>query len=419
MLPINALRNLMKIKQQLEAAKEASSSLLTLTDRERNEVLESLAQSIEKNISKLLKANEEDLARMEKSDPRYDRLLLTEERLHSIAQDIRNVAKFPSPIGNSLEKRTLGNGLLLERITVPLGVVGVVYEARPNVTFDVFTLCFKSGNAAILKGGSDAASSNQAILELIHSVLPDKNCVQLLPPTRDAVAEMLVASDYIDVVIPRGSKALIDYVRAHSKVPVIETGAGVVHLYVDKHADLTIAKNLIFNAKTRRVSVCNALDTLLLHKDHLNHLAEIVAPLAEKNVEIFADAASFTALKDSYPYLQEASDEHFGCEFLDYKMSIRTVNTQDEALAYIDKHSSRHSETIVSTDPDAIERFFLFVDASAVYSNASTAFTDGAQFGLGAEIGISTQKLPPRGPMALRDLVSYKWLIRGNGQTRP
>lgn len=361
---------------------------------------------------------------MDKKDPKYDRLMLSEERIRSIASDLRNVAHLPSPLRISLEKKSLENGLSLEKITVPLGVVGVIFEARPNVTFDVFALCFRSGNACILKGGSDAEESNLEIVSVIHEVLTDfgvtRDIVQLLPANREATHALLHAVGYVDVIIPRGSQNLIDYVREHSKVPVIETGAGIVHAYFDLAGDVQKGANIIYNSKTRRVSVCNALDCLIIHESRLRDLPALTMMLAEKNVVIYADDASYSILKDNYPpsLLEYAKPEHFGIEFLDYKMSVRTISSLDDALDHIFAHSSRHSEVIISEDDQSIERFLQEVDAAAVYANASTAFTDGAQFGLGAEIGISTQKLHARGPMALRELTSYKWLIRGSGTIR-
>ncbi|SCA63251.1 Gamma-glutamyl phosphate reductase [Chlamydiales bacterium SCGC AG-110-P3] len=414
----------MTVQQQLKQAKSVCSALTAISDATRLQVLNAVADAIYTRKESILEANSRDLDRMNPENPRYDRLLLNTERLEGIATDVRHVANSPSPLDIELEARTLDNGLQLERISVPIGVVGIVYEARPNVTFDVFALCFRSGNCCVLKGGSDAAESNCAIVELIQEILRAHNCppdaIQLLSPTRRAVEELLSAVDTVDVVIPRGSKALIDYVRETAKVPVIETGAGVVHTYIDKDVDLDAAQNVILNAKTRRVSVCNALDTLLIHTDQLDALPQLLTPLAHHKVELFADTLSHEVLRNRYPeaLLKRATDDHYGIEFLDYKLAIRCVNTLDDALNHIAQHSSRHSEAILSTNPMAIEKFLQSVDAAVIYSNASTAFTDGAQFGLGAEIGISTQKLPPRGPMALRDITTYKWIVRGAGHVR-
>jgi glutamate-5-semialdehyde dehydrogenase len=406
------------------SVKNASRKLSLLSEKNIHEVLLSLAEATIADIPAILEANKKDLARMAESDPRFDRLKLTDERIRGIAADIRNVAGLPSPLGIVLEERKVESGLDLRKITVPLGVVGVIYEARPNVTFDVFSLCLKSGNACILKGGSDAENSNRHIHALIQRVLGnaglDENIVALLPTDRQATTELLQAVGYVDILIPRGSQTLIDFVRDHAKVPVIETGAGIVHTYFDKTGDVTKGADIVFNSKTRRVSVCNALDCLIIHSSRLADLPTIVGQLAEKNVTIYADTRSLDRLRSTYPpnLLHIAEPQHYGTEFLDYKMSIRTVDSFDEALEHINTYSSKHSEAIIAEDPKTIEDFLLSVDAAAVYANASTAFTDGAQFGLGAEIGISTQKLHARGPMALRELTSYKWLVRGNGTVR-
>jgi glutamate-5-semialdehyde dehydrogenase len=390
-----------------------------------NEILLELADETEKRISFLISENQRDLNLMDPADPKYDRLKLTEERIKGIAADIRNVVQLPSPLGKILEQRDLQNGLKLSKVTVPLGVVGVIYEARPNVTFDVFSLCLKSGNACILKGGSDAQFSNQAIISIIKKVIIfyslNPAVAELLPPAREATQALLTARGYVDVIIPRGSQSLIDYVVQNSKIPIIETGAGIVHTYIDDVADISKAREIIDNAKTRRVSVCNALDCLIIHKKQLSNLPDVVAPLAKSKVIIYADEPSLMILTGRYPseLLQPATDESYGTEFLSYKMSVKTVNDIDEALDHIYHYSSKHSEAIISENAEHIERFFNEVDAAAIYSNASTAFTDGAQFGLGAEIGISTQKLHARGPMALAEITSYKWIIRGDGQVRP
>lgn len=402
----------------------ASRELNLLSDEKINQVLADVAESALAHIPLLLAENEKDLQRMDKSDPKYDRLKLTKERIEAIATDMVNVTKLPSPLGKKLAHKTLPNGLQLTKISVPLGVVGIIYEARPNVTFDVFSLCLKSGNACVLKGGSDAEVSNKAIAELIHGVLKKHGInpasATLLPATRAATEALLNAIGFVDILIPRGSQNLIDYVRQHAKVPVIETGAGIVHTYFDSSADLEKGKKIIYNAKTRRVSVCNALDCLLVHEDRIQHLPEILLPLAQQNVIIYADEKSYHALGGKYPneLLQHAAPEHYGTEFLDYKLAVKTIASLDEALQHIARYSSKHSEAIVSEDKTHIDRFLKTVDAAVVYANASTAFTDGAQFGLGAEIGISTQKLHARGPMALEELTSYKWLVRGDGQVR-
>jgi len=389
-----------------------------------NSVLEDVAETAVASTSELLLENQKDLDRMDISDPKYDRLKLTAERIQAIADDIKDVAKLESPLGKILLEDTRPNGLHLTKVRVPLGVVGVIYEARPNVTFDVFALCFKTGNVAVLKGGSDADYSNRAIIKVIHQVLAkhrvDANTATLLPPDREATEALLNARDYVDVLIPRGSQSLINLVRNNSKVPVIETGAGIVHTYFDEFADLDKGVEIIFNSKTRRVSVCNALDCLLIHKSRLKDLIKIAERLAEKQVELYADKQSYEIITGHYPIslLNKAEPEHFGTEFLAMKLAIKTVDSLDAALHHIAQYSSKHSEAIISEDNINIERFLNEVDAAAVYANASTAFTDGAQFGLGAEIGISTQKLHARGPMGLDELTSYKWIVKGNGQTR-
>jgi glutamate-5-semialdehyde dehydrogenase len=389
-----------------------------------NAVLNDVALAAVVNTDEILKENQKDLNRMDPSDPKYDRLKLTAERIQAIANDIKDVAKLDNPLGKVLLEDVRPNGLELKKVRVPLGVVGVIYEARPNVTFDVFALCFKTGNVAILKGSSDADYSNRAIISVIHQVLAkhriDINVATLLPAEREATEALLNARDYVDVLIPRGSQGLINFVRNNSKVPVIETGAGIVHVYFDEFADLDKGVEIIFNSKTRRVSVCNALDCFLIHESRLNDLIKITGRLAEKEVDLFADEQSYQTIKNHYPahLLHPAEPEHFGTEFLAMKMAIKTVDNLDEALDHIAQYSSKHSEAIVSENAQNIERFLNEVDAAAVYANASTAFTDGAQFGLGAEIGISTQKLHARGPMGLEELTSYKWIVKGSGQTR-
>ena len=411
--------------EQFITAKKATRALTLISDAQRDEILLAVADAIKANESTLLEANEDDLSRMDKSNPIYDRLMLTQKRLEDIANDMRHVAQLPSLLGKTLKEKTLENGLYLRRISVPFGVIGIVYESRPNVTFDVFSLCLKSGNVCVLKGSKDADSSNRAIIALIHQVLADKGIdtgiVQLLPATHEAAGEMLNAVGYVDVCIPRGSRRLIDFVRDNAKIPVIETGAGVVHAYFDKDGDMEKGKRIINNAKTRRVSVCNALDCLIIHKDRIADLPELVAPLAASNVKIYADQASQSILSNSdYPQelVEQAREHHYGTEFMDYAMAIRTVGSLDEAIEHITENGSGHSECIITENKDAAQTFEKQVDAACVYVNAPTSFTDGAQFGLGAEIGISTQKLGPRGPMALEEMTTYKWLIEGNGQIR-
>ncbi|UKK57070.1 glutamate-5-semialdehyde dehydrogenase [Prevotella communis] len=417
------------LKDIFERTKRASKTLALLSDEQRNEILLAVADAIIAQKERILKANAEDLAKMEKSNPLYDRLQLTDSRLEGIAGDMRNVATLPSPLGHVTKQKTLPNGLRLCRVSVPFGVIGMIYEARPNVTFDVFSLCFKSGNACVLKGGKDADCSNREEVALIHEVLEkygvSTDVVALLPATHEATGEMLNAVGYIDLCIPRGGRKLIDFVRDTARVPVIETGAGVVNTYFDKDGDLEKGKAIVNNAKTRRVSVCNALDCLLVHESRLSDLPAIVEPLWEKNVIIYADDKAFAAVANSALYtlhstlLQHATSVSFGTEFMDYKMAIRTVASLEEALAHIDQYGSGHSESIVTENEATARQFQQMVDAACVYWNAPTSFTDGAQFGLGAEIGISTQKLGPRGPMALEEICTYKWLIEGEGQTRP
>ena len=400
--------------------KEASYSLALLPDERKNEILNILADRIIEEKDSLLQANAKDLERMDRENPLYDRLLLTEKRLEDIAADMRHVALLPSPLNKVTNERTLQNGLYIRRISVPFGVIGVIYEARPSVSFDVFSLCFKSGNACVLKGGHDAENSNAEIVSLIKKVLSESgvntDVVNLLPATHEATAEMLNAIGYIDLCIPRGGKRLIQFVRDNARIPVIETGAGVVHIYFDKDGDLEKGRAIINNAKTRRVSVCNALDCLIIHSSRLNDLKELASPMMGI-VEPYADSRAAAYL--NVATLCDDEDESvFGQEWMDYKIGIKTVDSLEEALAHIRRYSSGHSEGIITENPETAEIFQKNVDAACVYVNAPTSFTDGAQFGLGAEIGISTQKLGPRGPMALEEMTTYKWLINGNGQIR-
>ncbi len=423
----------MELKETFQKVKAASKTLGLLTDEQRNEVLQAVADAIIAETPALLKANAEDLAKMDKANPLYDRLQLTEQRLHDIAADMRHVSTLPSPLGSILKEKTLDNGLHLQRVAVPFGVIGMIYEARPNVTFDVFSLCFKSGNACVLKGGKDANYSNTASIELIHRVLIkysiDPAVATLLPATHEATGEMLNAVGYIDLCIPRGGKKLIQFVRDTAKVPVIETGAGVVHCYFDKDGDVEMGKAIITNAKCRRCSVCNTLDTLIIHEQRLNDLPTLCEDLAKREVKIHADAQAYEALKGNYPdtLLDRVSDETpcpnadgnvWNTEWISMQMGIKTVTSEDEALEHIATYGSGHSESIVSDNEAAQKKFQMMVDAACVYVNTPTSFTDGAQFGLGAEIGISTQKLGARGPMALEEITTYKWLITGNGQIR-
>ncbi|WP_036911671.1 glutamate-5-semialdehyde dehydrogenase [Prevotella sp. FD3004] len=413
----------MQLKETFERVKRASKSLALLTDEQRNEILNAVASAIIDNKVRILKANTQDLTKMSKDNPLYDRLQLTEERLDGIASDMRNVAILPTPLGHITKQKTLPNGLRLCRVSVPFGVIGMIYEARPNVTFDVFSLCFKSGNACILKGGKDADCSNREEVALIHEVLEQygvsKDVVALLPATHEATGEMLNAVGYVDLCIPRGGRKLIDFVRDTARIPVIETGAGVVNTYFDEEGDLEMGKAIINNGKTRRVSVCNALDCLIIHKSRLQDLPALCEKMAGKDVIIYADAQAYAALDGKYPDLEHATDDSFGTEFMDYKLAIKTVASLEEALEHIDDNGSGHSESIITMNEQTARKFQAHVDAACVYWNAPTSFTDGAQFGLGAEIGISTQKLGPRGPMALEEICTYKWLIEGEGQTRP
>lgn len=413
-----------KYNDILKGAREASIDLLDLDSDKINNVLLDLSDSLVKAGERILEANRQDLSLMDGSNPKYDRLKLTESRLAGITGDMRNVAALPSPLGIVLEERTLPNGLELSKVSVPFGVIGIIYEARPNVTFDVFSLCFKSGSACVLKGGHEAEHSNNVIVEVIKEVLKkhnvNPNVITLLPNDREATDELMHAVGQVDLIIPRGGKNLIDFVRHNSVVPVIETGAGVCHTYFDTAADLEKGKAIVTNAKTRRVSVCNALDCLLMARKRLSELPSLLNGMISHNVEVYADSEAYAALDGNYPshLLVKATPDDFGREFLDYKMSVKTVGDVEEAIKHIERYGSRHSECIVTEDEEAARLFCRKVDAACVYVNAPTSFTDGAQFGLGAEIGISTQKLHARGPMALREITTYKWLIKGSGQTR-
>lgn len=415
----------MEVKEQLKLVLKASRKLNLVSVEKINQVLIDVAAAAENSTAFILQENAKDLSRMDPSDPKYDRLMLTADRIIGIANDIRNVASLPSPLGQILSEITRPNGMNIKKITVPFGVIGIIYEARPNVTFDVFSLCLKSGNACVLKGGSDANDSNEAILKVIQEVLRkhnlDENIIALLPADREATAELLHAHGLVDLIIPRGSQNLINFVRENSSIPVIETGAGICHTYFDEFGDTEKGQAIVNNAKTRRPSVCNALDCLIIHKNRLSDLPALTELLPGSNVVIYADPEAYKALHGKYPenLLEPATEESFGIEFLSYKMAVKTVDNIDEALDHIAAFSSKHSEAIVSENAEMLEIFRKSVDAAAVYCNVSTAFTDGAQFGLGAEIGISTQKLHARGPMALEELTSYKWIIEGNGQIRP
>ncbi len=415
----------MALENTFKKVKEASKTLALITDDKRNKILNAVADAIEENKDSILAANKGDLDKAGKDYAFYDRLLLTPERLDGIAADMRHVATLPSPLGKVLKDKTLDNGLHLKRVSVPFGVIGMIFEARPNVTFDVFSLCFKSGNAALLKGGKEADGTNRAEVELIHDVLKangvDPSVVELLPATHEATGALLTAVGYVDLCIPRGSKRLISFVRDTAKVPVIETGAGVVHCYFDETGDLVKGQRIVDNAKTRRCTVCNALDCLLINVNRLKDLPQLVAPLASKDVKLHADEQAYKALEGFYPSAllgHSDGEETWNTEWLSMQMGVRTVGSLDDAIRHIDTYGSGHSESIVTEDKAAAKKFEDMVDAACVYVNAPTSFTDGAQFGLGAEIGISTQKLGARGPMALEEITTYKWLIEGNGQIR-
>jgi glutamate-5-semialdehyde dehydrogenase len=414
----------MDIQNMLVEAQTASRSLVRLDDETISAILSDTADNLSENLPSVLEANAADLARMNPENPKYDRLKLTEERLRDIAADMKNVATLPSPVGKLLSEAVRPNGMIIRKVSVAFGVIGIIYEARPNVTFDVFSLCLKSGNSCVLKGGSDAELSNIELVNIIHNTLikyhVNPAVCTLLPIDRESTQALLNASGIVDLIIPRGSSSLINFVRENSRIPVIETGAGICHVYFDKDGDKDKGREIVNNAKTRRVSVCNALDCLIIHNDRLKDLPCICRKLKDKQVIIYADAPAYAALSEQYPsgLLQHATEESFGTEFLDYKMSIRTVASFDEAIEHIARYSSKHSESIVSESSEAINLFRQLTDAACVYSNVSTAFTDGAQFGMGAEIGISTQKLHARGPMALNELTTYKYIIEGNGQIR-
>lgn len=416
--------NMDSIQQQLANSRSAKISINGLGVNDRKRILVDIAQLLRTNSEAIQSQNRLDLAQMDEADPKYDRLKLTADRIESLADSVEGISQLGDPTGQLLSAKVLPNGLLIEKKTVALGVVGVIYESRPNVTIDVATLCIQSGNVCLLRGGSDAWYTNSYLIGLLQQVLSnhgvDPNIVQLLPTDRKLIHELLNATEYVDIIIPRGSQTLIDFVRQHAKVPVIETGAGVCHTYVELSADLDKATKIVANAKISRPSVCNALDTILVDEGIAKEfIAKLTPLLKEAKVEVFASDELYPLFSDeNYPYLQKAKSSDFGREFLDLKCAIRSVTGLEEALAHIAVHSSKHSECIVSTDSDKIAIFMNLVDAAAVYSNASTRFTDGGEFGLGAEIGISTQKLHARGPFALEKLVTEKWFITGDGQIR-
>lgn len=412
------------IKENFDNIQCASECLAFREEKGINEVLYALADETEACTDLILVENAKDLERMSADDPKYDRLKLTAGRIHGIAEGIRNVAKLPCPSGRILSETVRPNGMKITKVSVPFGIIGIIYEARPNVTLDVFSLCFKSGNACILKGGSDADYSNRILVAIIHRVLKKagmpSHLVTLLPAGHESTNELLNARGYVDLIIPRGGKGLIDFVRQNATVPVIETGAGVCHVYFDDEGDVVKGAAIIKNAKTRRVSVCNALDCLLINADRLNDLSTLCVELQQDHVEIYADDLCYEYLKDSYPQhlLRHATEETFGTEFLGYKMAVKAMITVEAAVAHIARYGSGHSECIVTENQECADYFMKVVDAACVYVNVPTSFTDGGEFGLGAEIGISTQKLHARGPMGLEELNTYKWIIQGDGQIR-
>lgn len=413
----------MNLEETLKKLKAESRKLVLIDEDVINKVLSNLALRLEKNSASILEANASDLKKIDANDPIYDRVLLNEERIKNIAQSICTISEYKSPISEILEEKVLENGLKLKKIRVPIGVVGVIFEARPNVIIDVFSLCFKSRNACVMKGGSQCNETNLKIMKIIYEVLDEfnlKNAAFLLPNDRELVNEMLKSDKYIDVIIPRGGKDLIRFVRDNSSIPVIETGAGVCHMYFDESGDIRKGAEILFNAKTTRPSVCNSLDTMLIHSSQIKDLPELCAKLIEKNVEIRACKRSYEILKGKYKddLLLQAKDEDFGTEYLSLKMSIKVVDSLEEAIEHINTYGSGHSEAIVTENKENAEKFLNAVDAAAVYLNASIRFTDGGVFGLGAEIGISTQKLHARGPMGIKELTSYKWQIIGDGQVR-
>ena len=414
----------MNLNATFESVRKASRSLAFVSEKTIHDILLSVADAAETKTAHILAENKKDLDLMDTANPKYDRLKLTETRIADIAADIRSVASLPSPLGRILMETTRPNGMKISKVSVAFGVIGIIYESRPNVSFDVFSLCLKSGNACLLKGSHDAHRSNLAIVSVIHEVLKnfgiDPAVCTLLPAEREATGELMNARGYVDLIIPRGSANLINFVRENAKIPVIETGAGICHTYFDVEGDTAKGAAIVNNAKTRRVSVCNALDCLIIHEKRLADLPAICDKLAESKVTIYADPKAYTFLLGHYPseLLEKATDISFGTEFLDYKMAVKTVPDLNAALEHIAMFGSKHSESIVSENAETCAFFERAVDAACVYSNVSTAFTDGAQFGLGAEIGISTQKLHARGPMALEELTTYKWLIHGDGQVR-
>lgn len=416
------------LQQALVKVQAASRKFVMVEEKLVTEVMMKLAELLEKNMKKILEENEKDLAKMDKNDSMYDRILLNEKRIQAMAESVREIAGYDSPVGIELEHRVLDNGLDLRKVSVPFGVVGCIFEARPNVVIDIFALCFKSRNACVMKGGSQSENSNGVLAEIVLEAIESSrgenlfmiDLVLLLKNDRELLAEFMKQDKYVDVLIPRGGQNLIKFVRENSMIPVIETGAGVVHTYFDEEGDLDKGREIVFNAKVSRPSVCNALDTLIIHNSRLKDLQRIVRPMEEKKVEIFADEEAYRILEGDYSkdLLHKAIEENFGMEYLSLKMAVKTVNNFDEALDHISNFGSKHSESIITENSERAEKFLKAVDAACVYVNASTRFTDGGEFGLGAEVGISTQKLHARGPMGIKELTSYKWIVRGNGQVR-
>lgn len=411
----------MDLIETLKKVKKASRELITVENSQIRDVLMKLADLLESKSDKILEANQKDLAEIDKDDPIYDRILLNEQRIKDISQSVRSIADYDSPIGEVLEERTLENGLELKKVRTPIGVIGAIFEGRPNVVIDIFVLCFKSQNSCVLKGGSDASNSNEILIDIIKKALGElAPVVELLPNDREVVAEFLKMDEYIDVIIPRGGHGLIDFVRKTALMPAIETGAGVVHTFFDESGETAMGANIVYNAKTTRPSVCNSLDTLLVHESRVADVGSLCEKMASDDVEIYADEACYEVLRGVYPneLLYKATEDSFGTEYLSLKISVKVVDGIDEAISHINEHGSMHSEAIVTEDDANAARFLNEVDAAAVYVNTSTRFTDGGVFGLGAEVGISTQKLHARGPMGIKELTSYKWIVRGDGQIR-
>uniref|UniRef100_UPI004028F0A4 glutamate-5-semialdehyde dehydrogenase n=1 Tax=Eubacterium sp. TaxID=142586 RepID=UPI004028F0A4 len=401
----------------------AKDFLATVTTDDKNKALLSIAKALRDSSETIITENKTDLENGRKnglSDGMLDRLMLDESRIDGIAKAVEDVVALDDPCGRLLEEVTRPNGLVIKKVSVPIGVIGIIYESRPNVTADAAVLCLKSSNAVILRGGKEAINSNIAIVAAMRSALADcgfdENCIQLVTDTsRESANQMMKMNGVIDCLIPRGGRGLIRSVVENSTVPVIETGSGNCHIYVDESADIEMAANIIYNAKTQRVGVCNACESLVIHSGIIkNALPVIKEKLDEKNVEMRGDERAMTAANGVLP----ASEEDFACEYLDYKISVKTVDSLDEAIKHINKYSTGHSESIITNNMDNAREFLQRIDSSSVYVNASTRFTDGGEFGLGAEIGISTQKLHARGPMGLRELTTTKYLIYGTGQTR-